>query len=489
MLINQQKMIMSKYLELYDLLVPKNNILRQIKEMIDFSFVYDELKDKYCDDNGRPANDPIMMFKYLLIKCIKQLSDVDLVEQTRYDLSFKFFLDLAPEETNLIDPSLLTKFRRQRLKDVELLDMLIEKTVEIAIDKGIIKKKNSIIVDSTHTRSKYNILSPRQALINESKKLRKSVYEIDKNMKEKMPEKKEASGILEDEIEYCEELIEVVEKEEVIKQFPKVKEKLNLLKEMVEDNNYQLGLSKDKDARVGHKTADTSFFGYKTHIAMTPERIITAAVITSGEQPDGKQLKKLVQKSTKAGIEVEEVIGDTAYSEKKNIEYTQRKKIKLISKLGENVTHERKGHGDKFYYNKDAKMYVCQAGHMAIKKSKCIYDQKKYHHNNREVYHFDIEKCKICPYKDGCYKDGAKTKTYSVTIKSLAHRKQEKFQNSEYFQERYKERYKIEAKNSEIKQNFGYDKSMAEGLCGMHIQGALTLFTANIKRIIRLSTK
>jgi hypothetical protein len=41
---------------------------------------------------------------------------------------------------------------------------------------------------------------------------------------------------------------------------------------------------------VGHKTADSSFFGYKTHIAMTEERIITAAVITTGEKSDGKQL-------------------------------------------------------------------------------------------------------------------------------------------------------------------------------------------------------
>ena len=48
-------------------------------------------------------------------------------------------------------------------------------------------------------------------------------------------------------------------------------------------------MSKDQDARIGHKTADTAFFGYKTHIAMTPERIITAAVVTSGEKADGKQ--------------------------------------------------------------------------------------------------------------------------------------------------------------------------------------------------------
>ncbi len=38
------------------------------------------------------------------------------------------------------------------------------------------------------------------------------------------------------------------------------------------------------DARIGHKSVDTSFFGYKTHIAMTEERIITAATITTGEK-------------------------------------------------------------------------------------------------------------------------------------------------------------------------------------------------------------
>ena len=91
------------------MLVPKINLLRQIKEMIDFDFVYQELKDKYCDDNGRPAYDSIMMFKYLLIKYIENISDVELVERTKYDLSFKYFLDLASEETKLINSTSLTK--------------------------------------------------------------------------------------------------------------------------------------------------------------------------------------------------------------------------------------------------------------------------------------------------------------------------------------------------------------------------------------------
>lgn len=90
--------------------------------------------DKYCLDNGRNAVPPIRMFKYLLLKTIYDLSDVDVVERSKYDMSFKYILDMAPEET-VINPSSLTKFRKLRLKDMNLLDMLISKTVQIALDK------------------------------------------------------------------------------------------------------------------------------------------------------------------------------------------------------------------------------------------------------------------------------------------------------------------------------------------------------------------
>lgn len=149
MLNTQGEIKFSEYAVLYDMLIPADNKYRLIDELIDFSFIYEELRDKYCLDNGRKAADPIMLFKYLMIKVTDNFSDVDVVEHSRYDLSYKRFLGLMPED-NVIDPSLLTKFRRQRLKDVNLLDMLISKTVGVAIEKGIITSK-SIIVDATHT--------------------------------------------------------------------------------------------------------------------------------------------------------------------------------------------------------------------------------------------------------------------------------------------------------------------------------------------------
>jgi hypothetical protein len=482
----QPKMILSQYADIYDKIIPKDNMLRKIKEMVDFSFIYDELVSTYCTDNGRGAVDPVRMFKYLLLKTIFNVSDADIVERSKYDMSFKYFLDMAPEE-DVINPSSLTKFRKLRLKDTNLLDLLISKTVEIALEKNIIKSK-SIIIDSTHTKAKYNQKTPREVLIEQSKNLRKAVYNIDESLKTSFPTKIN-NGLLEDEIEYCQNLISVIEDNEVISGYPSVKENLNLLKETIEDDLEQLALSKDADAKVGHKTADTSFFGYKTHIAMTEERIITAAVVTSGEKHDGKQLKTLIEKSEACGLEVENIIGDAAYSEKENIEYVKEKNKHLIAKLSKTVSHGNSRLSQtKFEYNKDADMYVCEEGHMSIKKTSTR--PKKHAKDGQGTvlsYYFDVERCKSCPKRHGCFKEGAKTKSYSVSIKNNTHKEHMEFQETEYFKEKSKERYKIEAKNSEMKHRHGYDVASAAGLIGMQMQGALTVFTVNLKRILSLS--
>ncbi|WP_121604250.1 IS1182 family transposase [Virgibacillus sp. Bac332] len=481
MIQKQQSMILSAYSEIYDLVVPKDNVLRKLNELVDFSFIYDELNDKYCHTNGRNAIDPIRMFKYLLLKTIYDLSDVDIVERSKYDMSFKYFLGMAPEES-VMEPSSLTKFRKLRLKDKNLLNMLINKSVEIAIEKKIIKS-NSIIVDATHSKARYNQKSPKEILMDRSKKLRKSVYEIDESMKKKFPSKS-TTNKLEDEIEYCQKLMDVIKNEETISEYPKVKEKLNLLKENVNDDIEHLRISEDEDAKIGHKTKDTSFFGYKTHIAMSEERIITAATITTGEKNDGKQLEVLIEKSKEAGMEVKTVIGDAAYSEKGNIEYANENEMKLVAKLNPAVSQGNRKKEDEFEFNKDAGMYVCKAGHMAIRKAR--QGTKDVAKNQVDTYYFDIEKCKVCPCKEGCYKPGAKSKSYSVSIKSDEHSEQAKFQETDYFKEKSKERYKIEAKNSELKHRHGYDVSKSSGLVGMEMQGAMAIFTVNLKRILKL---
>ncbi|MFB9221308.1 transposase, partial [Kurthia sibirica] len=83
MISKQETLNLSPYMALYDLIIPKDNMLRQINELVDFSFIIEELKSKYCLDNGRNAIPPIRMFKYLLLKVIHDLSDADLVDRSK----------------------------------------------------------------------------------------------------------------------------------------------------------------------------------------------------------------------------------------------------------------------------------------------------------------------------------------------------------------------------------------------------------------------
>lgn len=484
MLSHQQKMQFSSFSGLYDLIVPKDNLLRKINELVDFTFVYKELVDKYCSDNGRTAESPVRMFKYLLLKTIYTVSDVDVVERSRYDMSFKYFLEMSPEE-EVINPSSLTKFRKLRLKDTDLLNLLIGKTVSIALEKGIIRSR-SIIVDATHSLSRSNPYSALEVLKERSKLLRKAVYAIDEGLKDHMPAKND-SGDLEKELVYCRELARHIESDQTLSLIPAVKERLNLLKETVEDTQENYTLSKDKDAKTGHKSADSSFFGYKTHLAMTEERIITAAIVTSGEKGDGPELPALLEISRDNGIQVDTVIGDSAYSGKENLKLTDSdgQNIKIVAKLNPSISQGFRKDQDRFDYNKDADMFVCPAGHMAVRKAR--QGKKNIGENQVYTYYFDVEKCKSCPLRDNCYKPGAKTKTYSVPIKSSLHQEQLAFQETDYYKEKARQRYKIEAKNSELKNVHGYGRAISYGIDSMQMQGALAIFTVNLKRIIKLT--
>ncbi len=482
----QGNLNLGPYSDLYDLIVPKDNQFRQFKELCnDFDFIYDELKCKYCPDNGRTAIDPRVMFKYLLIKVIDNWSDVDVVEQSRYNMAYKCFLGLPPEQTVMIDPSSLTRFRRQRLQDPGLMDKLISQSLKVAAEHGLIKSK-SIIMDSTHTRSRANRRYPSEYLQKLGKELRKSLYRFDESVKKDLPEKYEGEDI-EKAMSYAESLVQAVS-EMPLSQLPGVSRHLNLLKEAIDDIQDHFECSADSDARTGHKSEDDEFFGYKTHMAINQERLVTAAVVTSGEAADGDYMQELIDKSRENGQEVDEAIGDGAYSGNENLEECEKKGVKVVAKLNANVVQGCRKEDGGFTFNKDAGMYVCPAGHMAVRKTGSKARNKKGEKKRaaQEIYHFDPRKCVVCKHREGCFAYGQASKTYSVTIHTEAQERQKEFQKTDEFKEKYRNRYKIEAKNSDLKNNLGYDRAESYGIGCMALQGAVAIYASNLKRIVRL---
>src|SRR5699024_11670897 len=98
-----------------------------------------------------------------------------------------------------------------------------------------------------------------------------------------------------------------------------------------------------------------------------------------------------------AGMEVDTVIGDAAYSEKGNIEYTNKNEVELVAKLNP-ITQGTRTKEDEFEVNKDAGMYVCKAGHMAIRKAR--QGKKDVGKKQKDTYYLGVEKGKVSAYRE-----------------------------------------------------------------------------------------
>lgn len=488
MLENKYKQItISEHISLYDKIIPKEHFLRKLKENIDFSFVNKLVEKEYSQEYGRPAKEPELMYKLLFLQTKDLLSDREVIERAKTDMAYKYFLDLNPED-EVPSYSLLSVFRNTKIKEEKVLEEMLKETVSQAIEKGIVKS-NSIIVDATHTASKNDRKTPTQVLRELSKNLRKEIYKSEPEIKEYFPEKPEDTATLEEEINYTKKLLKAIKEKITEQTSDKIKRKYKKVEEMLQNSKIEeIQSAIDMDAKQGFKSEDNDFFGYKSHVAMTRERIVTGIEITSGEAPDGKFLPKLVEKSEKAGIEVKEVIGDKAYSGKENLTYGKSKDIKIISRMNEVITKGQKSKEDGFEYIKDADTLRCPMGQIAF--NKILIPGKRYkdgYRNPSIVYSFKKEKCKECPKEKECLgKTRDRGRRYRIKILTGVHKEQEEFEKTEYFNETLKkERYKIEAKNAETKIAHGLCKAKSVGLSRMRIQSYLTHITVNLKRIIK----
>lgn len=490
------KLPMSPYYELYDMLVKKDDKYRKVDDLVDFSFIRQELENKYCHDNGRGAIDPVILFKYLVVKSEEDMSDRDLVERSRTDLSVKRFLGYMPED-EVIDSSTLTVFRRQRLKDVELLEKLLAKTVAIAREKGVLKSR-TIIVDGTHTSSLFCALGPRQALTKRLSDLIARAAKIRPEIKgvvgdTALPEDTQAA------LDRCESIIEAIEDNfsDLENTLPGLLDaQINNLRETMDDIVDHYYTSEDSDARIGHKSRTDSFNGYKTHLAMNDDRIITAAIVTTGEKSEGAYLESLVEQSRENGADVDTVIGDGAYSTTPCFDVARSNEFELVSKQAKTdntIIDKCAEYG--FEYNKDSDMMVCPAGHQCIERK----DGKTH-----TVFYFDKKICKVCKLRDVCKAMDHVTRSADPDTvprrkgrvnpriefcRPMTRLKRDMIQETPEFKEKYRQRYKIEAKNAELKNNHHYDRTISKGIQSMTLQAAVSLFVVNLKRIGKLMDK
>ncbi len=136
-------------------LVPPGHILRKIDKAINFSFIREKVEGLYCADNGRPAIDPEVLFKMLLIGYLFGVrSERQLVWEIEVNLVYRWFLGLGIRE-KVPDASTFSQNRRRRFSSSTIYQEIFDEIVMQALRRGLVDG-TTLYTDATHLKADAN---------------------------------------------------------------------------------------------------------------------------------------------------------------------------------------------------------------------------------------------------------------------------------------------------------------------------------------------
>jgi transposase len=136
-------------------LVPKHHILRDIDKAIDFRFIYDDVKDLYCENNGRPSIDPIVLFKIVLIQYTFGIRSMrQTIKEIEVNMAYRWFLgfdmlDRIPHFTTF------GKNYVRRFADSDIFEKIFERILLEAVNAGFVDA-SAVFIDATHIKASAN---------------------------------------------------------------------------------------------------------------------------------------------------------------------------------------------------------------------------------------------------------------------------------------------------------------------------------------------
>jgi transposase len=136
-------------------LVPKDHLLRKIDKAIDFGFIREKVRSLYCADNGRPAIDPVVLFKMLFIGYLFGVrSERQLVRDIQVNVAYRWFLGFGLTD-KVPDASTISQNRRRRFSESTIYQDIFDEIVVQAITRKMVDG-SVLYSDSTHLKANAN---------------------------------------------------------------------------------------------------------------------------------------------------------------------------------------------------------------------------------------------------------------------------------------------------------------------------------------------
>ena len=456
------------YIEEYFL--PREHKLLEIKEKVDFSFIEKETKDLYAKVAGRPSYPPEVMFKILFLEFYYNLSDVEVVKQLKFNVLFRYFVEIKIEDP-LPDDTSLVVFRK-RLGE-ERFEIIFDKFIRQCEKNGLLEGKLKTI-DATHIiadvaiPNTVNLLKQGRGRI--LRQLEKEKKELDESLKRYLPEKEPPQKLTKEklvkELTLSKELIEEVQG----KYSSKVEEIARLLEQVIDPTEKRKLVSfVDPDARFGRKSNDKKFAGYKAHVVEDESQIVTSCETLPGNENEGSEanLESMLQKEDKKELKTEAVVCDALYdslSNRRSIE--KRKKKHYIPEK-----REKKRVNDFIYSDKEDKL-ICGKGYSSIGKTR---------QEDGYLYYFSSDSCRGCDRRKKCSFNKDRARIY-VSDSHLLYLKADPEERKKALEKRKR----IEAKFGEAKRHHQMARARYRGRWRVAIQVFMTFIVMNLKRMIKL---
>ena len=135
-------------------LVPKDHLLRKVEKVMDYDWLYERLSPYYCEDNGRPGIDPVVLIKMALLE---HLCGLPSLRQTHRDIevnvAYRWFLGY-----NLLEkiPHFATvSYAFCRRFPLELSEEIFTHILNKALNNKAVEP-SMVFIDGTHLKASAN---------------------------------------------------------------------------------------------------------------------------------------------------------------------------------------------------------------------------------------------------------------------------------------------------------------------------------------------
>ena len=429
-------------------LVPQNHLLRKIHKTINFEFIREKVEGLYCPDNGRPAIDPVVLFKMLFIGYFFGIrSERQLVREIEVNVAYRWFLGFSLRE-KVPSHSTFSKNRQRRFNKSDIHQQIFDEIVWQAISRKLVTGQY-LYTDSTHLKANANKNKFEKHLVEKSTRKYLDDLEAEINTDRQAHGKKPL-------------------KQKVQK--PETKEvKVSTTDP---DSGYMFREGKPKGFfYLDHRTVDGKY------------NIITDSHVTAGNVHDSiPYLERLDHQRKRFGFEVKAVGLDAGY-------YTAAickglEDLGINGVIGYSRPVHRKGYLRKsaFVYDEHYDCYLCPENQVL-----------KYRTTTRQGYReyvSDPQICRSCNLRDQCTQSANHIK---VVTRHVWQKYKEQVDEHRYYnwgKKIYKRRKEtIERSFADSKQLHGHRYARMRGLGRVREQCLLTAACQNIKKIALIASR